>query len=307
MKLTAPVILFRYSITPSLHHSALLLLLLSTLNSQLSTGRAATTINVTNKFAYGANIGWMDWRSDTNNGAVIGEFVCSGFIYAANVGWINLGNGTPTNGIQYKNLSANDFGVNQDGLGSLRGFAYGANIGWINFETNGAPKVDLKSGKLSGFAYSANCGWISLSNAFAVVKTDTIPGGIDSNANGLADAWERTYFGAIGVDPNADPDGDGMSNLQEYLAGTNPTNSADNLRITAFSSSPDGTAADVTWSSVPTRCYFIQETLDLNPPSWFDSGLGQIAPDGSTTTRGVFGATAPMRFYRVQAVRPLAP
>src|SRR5712664_2413311 len=85
---------------------------------------ALTSINPTNKYAYGANIGWSDWRGDTNSGAVIGEYVCSGYIYAANAGWISLGGGTPTNGIYYLNLSANDFGVNQDGLGNLRGHAY---------------------------------------------------------------------------------------------------------------------------------------------------------------------------------------
>src|SRR5438046_3811690 len=129
----------------------------------LASGWCTTTINSTSKFAYGANLGWMDWRGDTNNGAVIGDFVCSGFIYAANVGWIHLGSNAPANGIQYQNNSAIDYGVNNDGLGNLRGFAYAANIGWINFESNGAPKVDLKTGKLSGSIYSANCGWISLS------------------------------------------------------------------------------------------------------------------------------------------------
>src|SRR5881396_1065932 len=156
---------------------------------------AATTINATNNFAYGANIGWLNARGDVTSGAVIGEYVCSGYIWAANVGWIALGSGSPTNGIYYQNLSANDFGVNQDGLGNLRGYAYGANIGWINFENTGAPKVDLKTGNLTGYIYSANCGWISLSNAFAYVQTDTIARGNDSNANGLPDAWEKQYFG----------------------------------------------------------------------------------------------------------------
>src|SRR5688572_11626374 len=82
---------------------------------------AAPTINATNKWSYGANIGWVDWRGDTNNGAVIGESVCAGYLYAANVGWIHLGSGAPTNGIQYQNLAAGDFGVNHDGLGNLRG------------------------------------------------------------------------------------------------------------------------------------------------------------------------------------------
>ena len=56
----------------------------------LASSWAATTIDPVNKYAYGANLGWMDWRGDTANGAVIGAYVCSGYIYSANVGWINL-------------------------------------------------------------------------------------------------------------------------------------------------------------------------------------------------------------------------
>ena len=47
-------------------------------------------------------------------------------------------------------------------------------------------------------------------------------GDIDLDKNGLNDEWERRNFGQTGVDPNADPDADGQSNLKEMLAGTNP-------------------------------------------------------------------------------------
>ena len=268
---------------------------------------AATTINPVNKYAYGANLGWQDWRGDTNSGAVIGEYVCSGYLYFANGGWINLGGGGPTNGIQHQNLSASDFGVNQDGTGNLRGYAYGANIGWINFEPNGAPKVDLKTGKLTGYIYSANCGWISLSNAFACVQTDNLTRGTDSDANGLPDAWERKNFGGLGVNLDADPDHDGLSNLQEYLAGTNPNDVNDGLAVTAYGTMTGGTQSTMTWRSTSTRCYYIQQTLSLNSPLWFDSGLGLIAPDGASTMRIFASTNAPMQFYRVQAVRPLSP
>ena len=186
--------------------------------------RAATTIDSVNRYAYGANLGWLNWVADTNNGVVIGAYVCSGYIYCANVGWINLGSGSPANSIQYQNNSATDFGVNLDGLGNLSGYAWGANIGWITFEqTYGQPKVNLLTGQLSGSVWSANCGWISLSNAVAYVQTDTIsPGALASD--GLPIAWLLTYFGTTNVNANADPTGKGMTIGQDYLAGTDPTN-----------------------------------------------------------------------------------
>src|SRR5581483_7919420 len=41
------------------------------------------------------------------------------------------------------------------------------------------------------------------------------------------DAWRFAYFGASAIDPTiageeADPDGDGFSNIEEYRAGSNP-------------------------------------------------------------------------------------
>ena len=47
-------------------------------------------------------------------------------------------------------------------------------------------------------------------------------GALDSDGNGLPDPWELYYFGHIGVDPNANPFGDGMSNLYKYAMGLNP-------------------------------------------------------------------------------------
>jgi len=268
---------------------------------------AATTIDSVNRYAYGANIGWMNWVADTNNGAVIGQYVCSGYIYSANVGWINLGSGSPANGIQYQNNSATDFGVNQDGLGNLSGFAYGANIGWINFTNTGAPMINMITGQMSGYAWSANCGWISLSNAVAFVQTDTIsPGALASD--GLPFAWLLLNFGTTNVNANADPTGKGMTIAQDYLAGTDPNNPNSILQITAESFSSGGTSASLTWNSVLTRYYYIQQTPSLSAPVWTDSGLGLISPSiGSTTTDGFTDTTSPTRFYRVQAVRPLTP
>jgi len=265
---------------------------------------AQTTINTSNKYSYAANLGWMDWRGDGTNGAVVNTYVCSGSIYSANVGWINLGSGVPANGIQYQNNSATDFGVNLSNTGKLRGYAYGANIGWINFENLGDPHINLLNGKFGGSVFSANCGWISLSTLFACVQTDTVQPGPDTDGDGLPDAWELTHYGSLAGGPGADTDGDGQTSLAEYLAGTNPNDPASVLAITSHTSS-GGISTTLTWKSMMSRNYRIEQSTDLG--TWFDSGLGIIAPAGATTTDAFTHPYAPKRFFRVLAVNPLAP
>ena len=268
--------------------------------------RAATTITDTNHFAYGANVGWIECRGDVANGAVIGEYICTGYLWAANVGWISLGSGTPANGIHYQNNSASDWGVNHDGLGNLRGYAWGANIGWIAFETNGAPKVDLWTGKLSGSVWSANCGWISLSNAVALVQTATMAPGADSDGDGIPDAWELQNFGNLTTaNGSSDADGDGQSDKNEYLADTNPLDASSNLRITYFSRGTLRPTYNVLqWTARPTRFYGVDYRSALTPPgAWTNLvtfpwlGAGSVGFDD-------FGS---QQFYRVRAFRPLTP
>ena len=277
---------------------------------------AVTTIDPVNRYAYAANLGWIDWVGDTNNGAVIGEYVCSGYLYSPNVGWINLGNGSPANQIQYQNNSATDFGVNQDSLGNLTGYAWGANIGWINFEqTYGKPTINLRTGQLGGFAWSANCGWISLSNAVAFVQTDSIRQG-PLAPDGLPIDWLLQNFGTTNISANADPTGKGNTIGQDYLAGTDPNNATNVFRITAESfrlvsaglGGPGGTqtVATLTWNSVPSRFYYVRQSHGLTPPGWADSGEGLISPSaGSSTTASYSATNLPIYDYRVEAVRPL--
>ncbi|MCK5529508.1 MAG: hypothetical protein KAI74_07470, partial [Kiritimatiellae bacterium] len=63
--------------------------ILALLTLSAITLQAATTINSTNHYAYGANTGWIEARGDDANGAVIGESYCTGYIYSANCGWIS--------------------------------------------------------------------------------------------------------------------------------------------------------------------------------------------------------------------------
>ena len=55
----------------------------------------------------------------------------------------------------------------------------------------------------------------------------------DGDADGLPDSWESQYGG----NPSADPDLDQQSNLQEYIAGTDPTDPNSYLKVQAITSS----------------------------------------------------------------------
>jgi hypothetical protein len=55
-----------------------------------------------------------------------------------------------------------------------------------------------------------------------VVFDTTSSAPLDSDGNGLPDEWEVRFFGGKGLDPGADPDGDGLTNLQEFQGGSDP-------------------------------------------------------------------------------------
>ena len=98
-----------------------------------------------------------------------------------------------------------------------------------------------------------------------------VPTDSDTDGDGLDDAWETTYFGALSQSGNGDPDGDGFNNLQERIAGTNPTNGASYFAIKGL------TAPNVEWTAITGRTYSVYWTGDLQQP------FTQIANELSTS------------------------
>jgi hypothetical protein len=82
----------------------------------------------------------------------------------------------------------------------------------------------------------------------------------DLNGNGLPDAWERLFFGRIGIDPFADPDGDGLNNGDEYKAGTNPNDFQSQFKFIRVTTQPQGVLLE--WSSVTNRVYSVLRSSD---------------------------------------------
>ena len=56
---------------------------------------------------------------------------------------------------------------------------------------------------------------------------------VDTDRNGVPDAWELAYFGTSGGDLSGDRDHDGVSDYAEYVAGTSPTDPNDVFQLSS--------------------------------------------------------------------------
>lgn len=94
--------------------------------------------------------------------------------------------------------------------------------------------------------------------------------GEDLDGDGLPDAWERALLkdgqGIADINPNDDADGDGISNLNEYLAGTYAFDSEDgfSLEIAGFNNG----APILKFLALRGRTYSVLGSVDLT--SWRD-------------------------------------
>jgi hypothetical protein len=86
---------------------------------------------------------------------------------------------------------------------------------------------------------------------------------LDANQNGISDAWEKYYFGAVITNRSGaiDSDGDGMSDYAEFVAGTNPTNAASKLIFLGAAVELNGVQFE--WSAVPGRSYQLMSSSDM--------------------------------------------
>ena len=125
------------------------------------------TIDTTNKYAWGENTGWVNFRAQDGNIHVTDSAV-TGYAWDANYGWINF--------------APDQSGVMNDGAGNLSGFAWSAGGGWIDFSS-----VTINSsGQFTGIASGSVYGRLTFDCDNCNVTTDWWPASARSSDSGSA-------------------------------------------------------------------------------------------------------------------------
>ncbi|MFA6545099.1 MAG: chitobiase/beta-hexosaminidase C-terminal domain-containing protein, partial [Limisphaerales bacterium] len=119
----------------------------------------------------------------------------------------------------------------------------------------------------------------------------------------ISDEWKTAFFGSP-ASPDAgdlaDPDGDGVPNVLEFLAGTNPTNAASRVQLGSGGWRNGGRDLALQLLSAPGKYYVIESNSNLVNPGW--TPLSTNLGDGSLKEFVQTNASGGLRFYRVRVL-----
>jgi hypothetical protein len=147
--------------------------------------------------------------------------------------------------------------------------------------------------------YQLKDGRRSPMSAFGFNKT----WGRDFNLDGLPDDWQTAFFGRdSGKWPatNADSDGDGATNFNEFLAGTNPADTSSSLKL-ELSAMEQGQR--LSWQTEPGSVYQLEKANRLGPGviQWRAEGDPVVAVEAAAGLS--LKAVENMSFYRVKRIQ----
>lgn len=117
--------------------------------------------------------------------------------------------------------------------------------------------------------------------------------GQDSDRDGLPDAWEQMQLYMAGLDlanlgsiaPGGDLDGDGLSNFQEYIAGTYASDPTETFYLKIKSAS--ATAAVVEFFTITGKTYAMEQSSDLKTWSPVTFSVGATTASSAHVATGV--------------------
>jgi len=150
--------------------------------------------------------------------------------------------------------------------------------------------------RLESLSRWAGVAWLLSAISLARVAPAQVPA---ASGDRMSPVWQSLY-GAQGVDPDADPDGDGLSNLQEAIAGTDPFNAGSAPRMSMFVVTNN--TAQVRILGALGKHYELQGSEVICGPgasnTWFTEA-SLVARTNPIVTLSA-PAVLPMKFFRIR-------
>jgi len=121
----------------------------------------------------------------------------------------------------------------------------------------------------------------------------------DDDADLLPDYWEMFHFGNLSNTGTNDSDGDGLSDYGEFVAGTDPNNQLDLLKLTTLSAEVASNEVVLQWTSEKDRHYAVETRSNLLAGGWntITSDIPATEPINTVTLSPPDSAEV---FYRVE-------
>lgn len=132
--------------------------------------------------------------------------------------------------------------------------------------------------------------------------TFTLPAApnLDSDSDGLPDAWEAQYLGTLAANGNTDTDNDGTPEWLELALGLDPQNPSQHFHANLAPSLASPGNFELTWPNGPGIDFTVESSTSLVPPWTTEATFtGSSAP--ASLSHPVVPNEA-RRFFRVQAM-----
>ena len=185
--------------------------------------------------------------------------------------------------VSKQSFSCNEGGEMEERLGILMG-----QLEWSYTKVNAAgdPLAEVFS----------NWSMLTQTGRNTSTRQAQFPGGTDTDSDGIPDGWELYYSLNRNVaDPNLDSDGDGMTNLMEYIAHTDPTAASSAFRISSVQK-PGTSSLTLSWESVAGLTYLVQSA---SSPAGPFATLQTVTSAGDETTSATVPTAGGRMFFRV--------
>ncbi|WP_269542026.1 FG-GAP repeat protein [Cerasicoccus fimbriatus] len=146
-------------------------------------------------------------------------------------------------------------------------------------------------------ALTPNAGWVfdGWDTDFSKVITDLSINGLfsydatDADGDNIPDGWEIVHLGAINnTDGAIDTDGDGQSDYDEFLAGSDPASRTDYFKVKQQEFSAQDRRITLSFNSnddLANRRYRVLYSPDMSPGSWIEVPGSVTAPSSGNETQ----------------------